>query len=118
MFSLGPSATLDLCADPCPFPFITTSPLGAGEGVAGLDTAAACLRVLTLDTDDMILNLLRLAAVNQWGVLMLLSRVSLVSTKVAISRLLICLRVDVEMCLQSEIKVFDCESGKLEIKRH
>jgi len=49
MFSLVDSS---FTAPPraAPFPFITTcSPLAAGVGVDGEATAAACLRVLTLD---------------------------------------------------------------------
>lgn len=49
MFSCGLSATVDLCADP--FPFIITCSFGAGDGVDGLEIAAACMRVLTLEAD-------------------------------------------------------------------
>ena len=51
MFSLG--SFPDLCADP--FPFIMACSRGAGVGVEGVDTAAACLLVLT--PDDMLQEL-------------------------------------------------------------
>jgi hypothetical protein len=53
MFSCGESATAVLFADP--FSLIAASLLGAGDGVDGLGTAAACLLVLTFDAEDIVL---------------------------------------------------------------